>query len=101
MCTQVAALTVPDAPGEGDCDAADVPGGIGDLLASLALVLDDVQPAISAAPLQLSATIARRTRSAGRLHRADLVIVSSLMLPMFTQRLTRRLTRNGRCPGPG
>jgi hypothetical protein len=79
MWTHVAALTVPEAEGEaepaGDCDAAEVPSAFGALFALLAL-LDELQPAISAAPLQVSATIASRARPAGRLGRPDLVFVS-------------------------
>jgi hypothetical protein len=81
MCTHVAALTVAepegeaDAESEGECDAAEVAAGFGALLALLAL-LDELQPAITAAPLQVSATIARRARPTGRLGQPDLVFVS-------------------------
>src|SRR5215472_7714458 len=91
MCTHTAWLTegepVGDAASEGDCLAAAVPGAFGALFAALGL--PEVQPAISAAPLQVSATTARRARPPGRLGQPDLVIDSSVMLPMHTPQLSR------------
>jgi len=54
------------------------------------LVADEVQPATNAAPLQLSATTARQARPTDRLGTLDLVIVSSVMLPMHTPQPARR-----------
>src|SRR5215469_4458018 len=92
MCTHTAWLTVGEPPGdgdaasEGDCLAAEVPPGA--LFAAFGL--PEVQPAISAAPLQVSATTARRARPPGRLGQPDLVIVTSVMLPMHTPLPARR-----------
>jgi hypothetical protein len=52
MCTHVAAFGIPDTEAEAEAAA-----GFGDLFAPVAV--DELQPAISAAPLQLSATTAR------------------------------------------
>lgn len=91
MWTHVAALTgledFPLAVGEsaGDCEAADLAAGLGDLPALCAA--GELQAAISTAPLQLSVTIASHARPAGRLDASDLVIDSSVMLQRHTLRL--------------
>lgn len=74
MWTHAAALGLGIFESEGACEAAGVAADLGDLPEPLAF--DELQPAMSAAPLQVSATIARQARPAGRFGPPDLVIVS-------------------------
>jgi hypothetical protein len=88
MWTHAAAFAEADGESAGECAASEVAFGLGDVPALV--VFDELQPATSAAPVQLSATTARQARPTDRLGTLDLVIVSSVMLPMHTPRPTRR-----------
>lgn len=65
-------VTLLAAEADEDCFAAEVAG----FCALFALGLDELQPATNAAPMQVSAAIARRVRSGRHLGQPDLVIVS-------------------------